>query len=326
MTAELYHASLTLHTALGTPLAGDTLFGQLCWAAREHAGEAELVRLLDGYTSGRPWLVVSDAFPAGFLPRPTLPQHHSPRPQAGEGAGVREATQRKAEKGKVWIPAANTHLPLAELLASAVNSEAAFGTDRQPHAAVQAHNSLNRLTGATSEGFAPYTQPQTFYADGQKMELYLVAEDERINADTLRVLLSAIGHYGFGRDASVGLGKFSVDLLQPHTFATPPAPNAWWTLAPCAPQGQGFAADQSYWRVITRFGRHGNQHMLTGKPFKAPLLLAQTGAVFTPKNMGEPRLFIGQGLGGATQPISKAEPATVAQGYAPVAPIQMEAV
>ena len=42
MTHTLYRARLALHSPFGTPLAGDTLFGQLCWALRESAGEAAL--------------------------------------------------------------------------------------------------------------------------------------------------------------------------------------------------------------------------------------------------------------------------------------------
>ena len=37
-------------SAFGTPLAGDTLFGHLCWALALRRGSAGLSTLLDGYT------------------------------------------------------------------------------------------------------------------------------------------------------------------------------------------------------------------------------------------------------------------------------------
>ncbi|MDP1606429.1 MAG: hypothetical protein Q8L93_07315 [Rhodocyclaceae bacterium] len=111
------------------------------------------------------------------------------------------------------------------------------------------------------------------------------------------------------------MGRIKSDRLLAPTFA-----NAYWTLAPSAPQGQGFDGEHSYWRVLTRFGRHGNAHALAANPFKNPLLLAATGAVFVPGTAWTPRLFIGQGLGGQGR-LSKAEPATVHQGYAPVLPL-----
>lgn len=364
-------ATLELHTAFGTPLAGDTLFGQLCWAAREHLGEAELDRLLEGYTAGEPWLVVSDGFPAGYLPKPTLPA------SVGANSVGANSFARKAEKAKHWIPLSAIGLPLPQLLAAAVgaNSVGANLFAHSPIEAPQPHNTLNRLTGTTGEGeFAPYTQPQIFFARGQRMDMYCVLDETRMSQDTLLTLLQAIGSCGYGRDASIGLGKFSIETshvganceLSPdgemharivafvqdignrsnkfeptnqptnhplvganvvgaNLFARSNEfePTAYLTLAPCAPQGRGFDGNKSYWRVLTRFGRHGNLHGISEKPFKNPVLLAATGAVFIPQAEYAPRQFIGQGLGGSGQ-LSKVEPATVQQGYAPVVGIRME--
>lgn len=310
MARALYCATLALATPLGTPLAGDTLFGQFCWALREAQGEAELTRRLEGYTQGRPWLIVSDGFPAGHLPKPTLPQYFEP--QADPAA-------RKDAKMKRWIPSIHAGETLNALLGSAVNDATAYG--KAPLATVQPHNTLNRLTGTTGEGaFAPYTMPQTFHAPGQHIDVYLVLDEERISAEEARSLFAAIGATGFGRDASIGLGKFTFEKIEPVTIAVPSQANAFWTLAPCAPQGQCFDGANSYWRVLTRFGRHGNAHALGANPFKTPVLMAATAAVFTPDGDFAPRPFIGQGLGGDGK-LSKAETATVHQGYAPALPI-----
>ena len=94
MSYVTFRASLTLHTAFGTPLSGDTLFGQLCWTAREYLGEAGLEALLEGYTTDRPWLVVSDGFPSGYLPKPAIPQFLLAKVAVD---------QRKAEKAKKWF-------------------------------------------------------------------------------------------------------------------------------------------------------------------------------------------------------------------------------
>ena len=377
---SLYRATIELHTAFGTPLAGDTLFGQLCWAAREHMGETELVRLLEGYTQGDPWLVVSDGFPSGYLPRPTIPASVGVAFVGAASVGAdlsaqNNAQQRKAEKAKRWIALAETGKPLREM--QTVDDKTAFGD--KPVEAPQMHNSLNRLTGTTGTGeFAPYSQSQIYFAQGQRMDLYCVLDESRMSSETLRELLQDIGSHGFGRDASIGLGKFTVENISANEFApakttvavsansfaqdiengsnkfesaaTVPVganlfaqeisncsnkfePTAYWTLAPCSPQGQGFDNEKSFWRVITRFGRHGNLHALSGKPFKNPLLLAATGAIFVPQTEFTQRQFIGQGLGGqglggqglgGQGKLSRIEPATVHQGYAPVVGIRME--
>ena len=316
MAHHLYRATLALQTPFGTPLAGDTLFGQLCWALRETQGEAEIIRRLQGYTQGQPWLVVSDGFPTGYLPKPTLPQHFEP---------IASPEERKAAKKRRWIPCCGSSAHFlqnfAQLLRSAVDDKTVYGDNRQPQKEMQAHNTLNRLTGTTGSGeFAPFTQPLTYYASGQNIDLYLVLDDERVSASEVRQLLTHIGLTGFGRDASTGLGKFHLQDLQTVHFAPPAQTNAYWTLGPCAPQNLGFNAEHSYYRVLTRFGRHGNAHALAGKPFKTPLLLAATGAVFGLVAPTPPVCLIGQGLGGKGR-LSKAEEATVHQGYAPALPI-----
>ncbi|MCX8018115.1 MAG: hypothetical protein N2690_09495, partial [Rhodocyclaceae bacterium] len=121
--------TLTLRAPLGTPLAGDTLFGQLCVAACEAWGAAELARLLEGYTAGQPWLVTGDGFPASYLPRPTLPPLADTLPE-----------ERKAAKGRRWIPRAAAALPLPELLSSAKNDQQVFGKDTAPVATRAHHN------------------------------------------------------------------------------------------------------------------------------------------------------------------------------------------
>lgn len=316
MTHTLYRAQLRLHGAFGTPLAGDTLFGQICWAAREQLGEPLLHQLLDGYTAGRPWMVVSDGFPSGFLPRPVLPPSIE---------GKFDEEKRKSVKASQWVPLEATSKPLEAMLATAVSGGIAFG-EMQPVETAQPHNTLNRLTGTTGAGeFAPYTQQQIFFAQNQAIDIYLSLDSERMNSETLKELLQAVGMQGYGRDASIGLGKFHLDALDSHHFPTSVLPSktrTFWTLAPCAPQGLGFDPEASYWRVITRFGRHGGRHALAANAFKNPVLFAAAGALFT---IAEPvdTPFIGQGLGGKGL-LSKAEPATVHQGYAPAIAVCME--
>jgi len=311
--------TIELHTAFGTPLSGDTLFGQLCWAAREQLGNTALTRLLDGYTAGRPWLIVSDGFPSGFLPKPTVPASLTSANKNGD------ALARKAQKTKRWIALTDFTKPLPDLLAGAVSDKIVFGDQGKPVEASQAHNMLSRLTGSTGEGeFAPYTQTQIFFSRGQRMDVYCVLDETRLPKETLFTLLQAVGSQGFGRDASIGLGKFSVESVDANTLVQLARPDAYLTLAPCAPQGQGFNGEKSFWRVLTRFGRHGNLHGISETPFKNPVLLAATGAVFVPQTEDISRLFLGQGLGGNSQ-LSKIEPNTVHQGYAPVVGIKMGA-
>ena len=300
---QAYKLTLRPETAFGTPLVGDTLFGHICWGIVEQFGEAVLSKCLQGYTEQQPFLVVSDAFPAGYLPLPTLPSAYWE-----EGC----ETDRKKLKKRQW-------LPLAALQSEPKlwQQQAKSNNDIQQNLVSehsQPHNSLNRQTHTTSASgqFAPYESEQIWYAVGSLWEVYLLLDETRLNVADLQQVICNIGQSGYGRDASVGLGKFSITVWEKTDLFEQQHSSSVWALAPCCPQNQGFDAANSFYHIHTRFGRHGNVQATAGKPFKKPVLMAQTGAVFSGVLLDKP--FIGQGVGG----VSVSQPQAVQQGYAPV--------
>lgn len=321
-------ARITPLSAFGTPPKGDTLFGQLCWALRNRLGEERLAQLLDGYTAGRPFAVVSDALPAGHLPRPALPGHCF-NPLAED--------DRKAAKKRVWLPVEHFSAPLADWLSHcrAASELPGGGAQSHPHP----HNAIDRRSGTTGDGFAPYSMGRQWYGTRGKqattdtfalidaaLDIHIVLDESRLPVADLERALRDIGELGFGRDANIGLGRYRVDAFDPAVLPTQANADAWLTLAPCAPQGLAWDAERCFYTVFTRFGRHGDIGVHRGNPFKAPVLLANVGAVLAPvKYLGEP--FAGQGLGGKGVDgeglLSKAIPDTVHQGYAPVVGIRL---
>jgi CRISPR-associated protein Csm4 len=305
--------TLTLRplSPFGSALAGDTLFGHLCWALAWRQGSAQLDALLSAYTQGKPYAVLSDAFPAGFVPRPSVPDF---------AAGLDSAQlpgDRKALKRKRWLPLEQAHLPLAQWLL----------VPKQPpvtRSATVTQNSINRLTGATGTGlFAPRQVEQTFHALDADLQVYALLDETRLPQDALLQALQDIGLHGFGRDASTGLGKFELRDCAPTQWSCPHSTHAM-TLAPCAFDPDTLDPAQTWWQPQTRFGRHGSTAATTGGfggAFKKPLLLARTGAVLRRPTNAQP--WHGRGLGGADHPISAQMPNTVHQGYAPCMPIRL---
>ncbi|MFM2057245.1 MAG: hypothetical protein RLY71_1630, partial [Pseudomonadota bacterium] len=309
---QTYKITLRPESAFGTPLAGDTLFGHLCWALRWRLGEAALTALLDGYTRGQPFAVLSDALPAGLLPRPGLPTARLQR--------IVDPKDRKADKRLVWLPAAHAALPLTEWLSHAT----ALDTAQSAQTEVRTQNTIHRLTGTTGTGpFAPRQVERTVHASGSLLEVYAVLDAGRLSPAQFTQAIDDIGLNGYGRDASTGLGKFTrVGELVPHAWSAVAQGRHALTLAPCAPVPEQLDADDCFYQPLTRFGRHGSLHALGGQPFKRPLLLLRSAAVLALRDMaGGLPAFHGRGLGGVAEPISAAEPATVHQGYAPLLPL-----
>lgn len=328
---QTYRLSLQPLTAFGTPLVGDTLFGQLCWTLRHLHGEARLERLLENYTNNQPFAVVSDAFPTGFLPLPTIPPSTWQRDESKEA-------DRKALKKKRWVSVDKCAEPLAtwqqhaqddDFVGQVSTRQVGLKPDLRNDAAdkkivwqtqeMQPHNTLDRKTNTTGTGqFSPYQLPQTWFHPEMRFDLYIVLDESRLSLDELNAALDYIGNTGYGRDASTGLGKFTL-LGKPEKMLQPTAAQHWLTLAPCAPQGCGLVAARSFYQVQTRFGRHGDIVARGANPFKHPLLMARTAAVFGSED-STPRQFIGQGIAN----VSNADARTVHQGYAPVLPLRHE--
>lgn len=285
--------------AFGTIPKGDTLFGTLCWALvrRSH----NLSAFLKGYTEGHPFLVVSDAFPAGFLPRPAkgLEQESTP-------------AQRKEDKKKNVANIDEFCKPLRDIQAE---KREMFTEDRAYH------NTVSRMSGTTGKDmFAPYQMDRLWpcMEDVPLWDIYILL-DEALEKEALLEALSDIGAFGFGRDASIGYGRFTVKNSEGWMPPVPDkAADAVMTLAPCAPQGLPWIREKCFYKPFTRFGRHGDVDAISGNPYKHPVLMADTGAVLTP-SAPLPEFFTGNGIGG----VSQTRPETVQQGYAPVVPVYL---
>ena len=301
---QAFKLTLCPETAFGTPLVGDTLFGQICWGIVEQFGETVLAECLQGYTEQKPFLVVSDAFPAGYLPLPTLPSSYWK-----EGS----ETDRKKLKKRRWLPLSALNTPCETWQQQAKSNSDIAQHLQSEH--TQSHNSINRQTHTTGVGgqFAPYESEQIWFAADHSWEIYLLLNEGRLKAEDVQQVIRNIGYSGYGRDASAGLGKFSISAWETtYLFEQQSGGDTVWTLAPCCPQSQGFDAENSFYNIQTRFGRHGNIQATAGSPFKKPILMAQTGAVLS--GVAPDTIFIGQGIGG----ISASQPQAVHQGYAPV--------
>ena len=207
---QAYKLTLTLQSAFATPLKGDTLFGQLCWAIRNRLGENVLTDCLAGYTNAQPFAVVSDAFPEGYFPLPKLPSCFYQLP---------EDEDRKVIKKRAWLPEAGLQQPIKQWLKLAVTAKTLVSNSKHANQLSeklpQAHNTINRQTNTTGEGgFAPYSVEQEWFVPGLRWSIYLLLDTDRLSVEDCRQCLEDIGLFGFGKDASIGLGKFIIDNLK----------------------------------------------------------------------------------------------------------------
>ncbi len=296
--SALYTARLRLASSLITPLHADTLFGHLCWAMRYVEGEAALQDFLLLYHSEPP-LVLSNGFPAGMLPMPSLPAL-TPK-ERNELLGVdpaeliRNAHKLKRVKrfrlapDRLLANAARDGLSPRSLWAELLRLNEQTLAECAPGkpAAVQ-HNTVNRVSIRVEEGL--YHTNEVFYPEGQEITIYYRLSDD-FPAERLETILRAMCLTGYGKKKNVGKGAMEFLSLQeggPPALAPEGQANGFLALSNFVPAAgdptEGFyLAAPKYGKLGGDFAvgpMHTNGQVKPHNPFKRPLLMLQAGAVF----------------------------------------------
>jgi CRISPR-associated protein Csm4 len=340
---KLYEIVLKPKAGFGTPLKGDTIFGHICWQAAHFPDllEGGLEHQISLY-SEQPFAIFSSAFiklksqpPTYAIKRPDVPLTFS----LTETERKQRIVQSMDLKAKTWMKVEAGICPnlteaefltddeLIEILRKHYsNGGAQFwpsSSAQEPIVAFsQPHNTINRLTETTGpEMFAPYTRENHYYYPGTELAVFVLINETATDVDRVCDALSMIGKWGFGRDASTGLGRFEVNGHSLLDYPDLSDADACYTLAPSVPERNHF--EKIYFYPFVRLGKHGDVLAGAKNPFKNPVIMADEGAVLVPKKKS---VFSYPYIGKAVAGVSKAKPETVVQGYAPYLPIKLKEV
>jgi CRISPR-associated protein Csm4 len=342
---QTYEVTIKARSGFATPLKGDTLFGHICWQAA-YDGElfnASIGDLLAGYGES-PFIVVSSAFPKIYegkrefyaLKRPDLPLDIIFDLKDMDKAEI--IRQRKALKKKKWMIIEKTKdfkeikelefiddKELFRKVADEATEETLINIALKPTSFVaefaQLHNTINRFTGTTGEGmFAPYSTTQDVFLPETELAVFVGIHDS-IKIENLEEAFKRIGEFGFGKDASTGLGRFDVCDVSEINFLdlSSSSANACYTLSPCVPEKNKYS--DMFFSPFVRFGRHGDRLAKALNPFKNPVIMADEGGVLFPNT---PEVLKKPYIGTAVIGVSKTLPDAVSQGYSLFIPVKVE--
>ncbi len=291
-----YRIRLRLQGPLATPMHSGALFGHLCWAKRLHEGEAALVAWLAALPESP--LLLSDALPQNQLPRPLLLPGECPESVTSESRRdfLHRLQQDKQLRKTAFISVADflelrTGLSEVNLLAQ-LRRVAEWNAAPQPPlrrrsrplslTVRQAHNTIDRLTGTTPETGGLYFMDEEWRRDtATELDVYAAGE---ISSEALQSLLTTVGEFGFGRDASLGRGRFAatVDPANPRLFDYDG--NRILSLSHGVLTANMAAP---LYKLHTHYGKLGGLYAGGERsPFKYPLLLTRPGATFSPAAAG----------------------------------------
>ena len=287
---KLYKTTITPLSSFGTTLKGDTNFGTICWAICLK-NKNRLNELLKGYEK-EPFVVVSDAFVSGYFPKPTAPST-----MLGENLA-----DKKVNRKKVWLNWEDLQNGDFSLAKSDDELEKPMVTF------LSIKNKINRLTFTTDGGdFAPYSMSEYMTVP---QDVYFLLDTDKMSLDELKDAFSLVGKMGYGKKASIGKGRFEVgEFCEIESFFNENS-NAFMTLSPSSLEN----FSEIYYEPFTRFGKHGAS-LASDKPFKSPVLLAQSGALIVPNDDEKTKIqkaaYIGKGIKGHSS-----HEESVQQGYA----------
>ncbi len=294
----VFRVRLTLLSPIATPLCSGTLFGHLCWAWREvgPAGGPTLAEWLDGL-EGDPFLI-SDGFPAGWLPRPLLEPRLRPTPPEDKGARARFFAELKQRKEARWLPV-EEFLRLRADLNEKTLAEAGVGS--KPGGLLEhtsPHNRIDRLSGQTLKEGGLFFSTEC-WPDPKEPPIWDVYVQTSLSAKLLQRLFSHVGDSGYGRDATWGRGRFLAEVEEADQRLFDFEGDRRMSLSHGSLSEN--MRDPRY-RIVCHIGRLGNVYARAEKPFKYPLMLVAPGATFAPADRGPYGALLDQVAGAAPEP------------------------
>ncbi len=319
---KVYEVRIKPLSGFGTPPKGDTLFGTICWQIQHGAYEGlSLEEILSDYEHN-PFIVISSFLLAKdntyIFKRPSLPIYML-FPQ--QGTRCEMIMKRKEIKNKRWLVLKKGERIHSLCDSSLYKSDFELNEDSSlSQYFEQPRNTINRIWSTTGDApFSPYTVEQIVYNPNIYLICFIGIRDD-IDIGKIISMLERIGDFGFGKDATVGLGRFKVVQWESIDLRSLGSenPNALYTLAPFVPE-ENF--QEIYFNPFIRFGKHGDILAKASNPFKNPVIMADEGAVCM---ISDERVLKKHYIGKALKGLSKVQSYAVCQGYSLYIPVRVE--
>lgn len=262
-------AKLTIKplTPFITELESDTIFGHFCWGVYYLFGEEKLKGFLKDFES-KPFIVFSNGFKSGFLPKPYLKPYIP---------NIDELKDAKRLKKISQIPSKILFDNIDDLKDEKI-FEALRDTNLETKGAksiVVQKNSINRATNIVDKGL--YSIKKNFFEN--EFDIYMRFDKEKIGLNEIKGVFDFISKRGYGKDKSAGKGRFeivdlSVDFKEKEFFTK--KRDFYITLS------NTFKSKNMkliYGKTKTKFPKNGG-YLSIYEPFKNPCIFYLPGSIF----------------------------------------------
>ncbi len=306
---KYFKIDLEPKSALRTPLQSDTIFGHFCWCLRYYKGEKALEKFI---SPNVPYVVFSNGFPKGYLPRPVLDpmdlgsreevlSHIKKKNAASNSKTPSEKLDFEAEvrlkkikkirwiKESFLLKEAKKEISEKSIVLGIVESGADL--EKNPPwsicSGVREKNRIDRLTGSTLDEGGLYAISEDWYKFPFRIYAIFNEENPVISKEDFCYLIRLIFQYnGYGADASIGYGHFKVvSINEFEGFPIPEDVKDYWvmSLSNFIPKIDEIDFSTLRYKLLSKYGALGDSFAISGNPFKTPLVMMEAGATFKPK-------------------------------------------
>ena len=297
---NLYKTTLTPHSSFATPLKGDTIFGHICWMISYLWGDEKLKELLANYKKGKPFLVVSDGFVKGYLPKPKMPSYFLNE----------DSNCKKENRRKIWL----TFKDLLEANYKNAKKESDI-LEKREKIAIVIKNSLHYEQFTTTKGsFAPYANKEYFFT---QKDLYFLLDEKQLSKKEFEEVLKLFALHGYGKDITTGKGRFVIDDIEKVEIDF--QAKTFMSLSPFALTNQE-EIEQVYYEPFVRFGKFGGKWAYYNA-FKKPILFLDTASVVVFKEKRK-RYYVGKAIDNISLSDDLLQQESVQQGYTILFPLK----
>lgn len=312
---KTYRLKLRLNGGFITPFQADTVFGGLCWLIRYLEGKDALQLMLEDFRSGRPWFILSNAYPGDLLPKPLL-KIKRPVPKTRDEQIMQAKEGKRIKKIEYLTP--------AEFVSLIGGSKPVLETREKPISRLSTlHNQINRISGSTADGGLLFEQEESYINQNDEnnqehdyLSIYIKLREPGLR-DRLLEYFCLLGQTGIGKRKSTGKGSFRViEMGKCDLFDSIKESNGYLSLSNFVPAPGD--PTEGYYKTFVKYGKLGEEYALSNYPFKHPLLMIQAGCVFFTK--GEVKPFYGQ----MVENIAPTHPEVVQYALAFSVPVRLE--
>lgn len=299
---NVYKIIYQIKSPVITPFHADTVFGHFCWAIKYIKGEGYLIDFLKLYDIQSPPLILSNGFPANFLPKPVLrPLSISENKKLIENYfglekknKVKGLTFLKRLKSQAYMSTAifkelEGQLSYFRLYEKVLDGEYCPVWFRKR---VCSEREMEKCPLINPESFSGCNKIKKYQEDDlvfhntinrltgrvkepgglfTESETYYQEKENKIeiyvltnyfSIEDLQNFFSFIGENGFGKDKSIGKGYMKLEDIQQDTLYEPQDSNGFMSLSSFIP-AEDDPVD-GFYDILTKYGKLGGNYAKSG--------------------------------------------------------------